>query len=205
MFISRRLVLVLFCALVIPACGGGGSDGAPSFQPITLLSDNFSAGNLNNWTIQSPSASISAFGNPQPSMLLVGASGGPNAIVTSNTSFLTNGALTIAADVKPGDANATFDIIDAPNPPSVTTFASIVGNAVLYSINGSMTTINYTDDGIYHRFKLTLNSGIAIWSRDGIAQHNGAWTPPATVQIELRDLGTGTTGSRFDNVLVTLP
>ncbi len=200
------LVLILLCALVIPACGGGDDDGIviPPLT-VTLLSDDFSSGNLNNWTVQSSSASISSLGNPQPSMLLVGAPSGPNAIVYSNASFLTNGALTIAADVQPGDGNATFDIVDAPNPPSVSTFASVVNNAVLYSINGNSTTVNYTNDGLYHRITLTLNSGIAIWARDGVVQHTAAWIPPATIQIELRDLGSGTTGSRFDNILVTMP
>ncbi len=189
---------------------GGGSDDVPtvSIPPtITLLSDDFSSGSLSNWTIQAPAGQTSVFGNPAPSLLLDGLAGsGSAAVAYSNSSFLATGTLTLALDVNPGDSNATVAIIDFPNPPTINTFASIVDTGVLYSIGGVSKLVNNAAAGGYHRFTFTITSyGIAMWSRDGILQHTGLYSAPTTVQLDLRDLAAGNSGSRFDNVLVTMP
>jgi hypothetical protein len=193
-------------------CGdeGGGSNDVPTLDippAITLLSDDFSSGNLSNWTIQAPAGQTSAFGNPAPSLLLDGLAGsGSAAVAYSNSSFLATGNLTLSLDVDPGNSNATVDIIESPDPPTIHTFASIVGTGVLYSIGGASKLINYPADGRYHRYAFTITSyGIGMWSRDGIVQHSGAYSAPVTVHLDLRDLAAGSTGSRFDNVLVTVP
>lgn len=204
------LQLVIVGACLAAGCGdeeeGNSGGGAAPSGPIVLLSDDFSSGTLNNWVVQAPVAQASAFGNPAPSMLLDGlAGGGPRAIVYSNSSFLTNGSLTVAVDVNPGNSNATVDVVNMPNPPTIDTFASITATAVLYSIGGNSRVLNYPNDGLYHRFTFVMGRGVAIWFRDGSVQHSALYAPPMTVRLDLRDLSAGSTGSRFDNVLVTLP
>lgn len=186
--------------------GGGGDYDLPELTPpiITLFEDSFSSGTLGNWIVEKPSAIASAFGNPAPSLLLVG-SASQYAAVGSSLTFSTILGLYMAVDVNPGGGNAAVTIAENTAAVGLDTYASIVDGSVLYSIGGTTMLRAYPATGGHHRYAFEVSSGMASWSRDGVVQLQVAYSTPARLRVGLQDLGGGTPGSRFDNVRVSLP
>jgi hypothetical protein len=214
----KRMLGVLVCVLVVPACGGDSSSSTvpsiPDFPippgpgPITLVSDDWSSGSPSpNWVIVSGPATVdNAVGAP-PGSMKVGsttASGEVRSYYKFNTAN-SLGGITIQMDAAYLSESPSIKIYDADQlPPSASPVAIAVlfDGAVVYRIGSTIIQQNVVNDGNWHSFTLQIGGGTGTWKRDGVTQ----LTAPVTVGWAMIYISSGLDVSVWiDNVIVTAP
>lgn len=205
----RRVFILLFFVGVIPACGSsGGSSGVPASNPpapLVILSDNWDSGPSANWSVVTPIAVYDAANGNPPGSMKVDGNGAFAEVVTAGT-FNSQFGLTVSLQERSGLSSGLFEIVDNSDPGAVDTYASFDNDDAVFKIKGaSSPTITFANDGAFHTFKFTIVSGNATWSRDGVAQFSKPYTVPR-IYVRLADVSIpSTSGTYFDNFLVTFP
>lgn len=206
---SKRSLLVLLSLVVVPACGGDGGGGGSAPPPVTtLLQDDFSSGNLSNWTVQGGNVSVIPGGNPGPSMAMDGSVTSAGARTNANFSLVSPFTFDFTIDAGHSATvpqNGTISIINNAAPAPISTYVSFTLTAATFAIGGVATTISLTTGGgslTWRRFNFHVDtaSGTASWSLDGVVQLSAPYTV-LSVHLLLGEQGGGLTV--YDNVLVS--
>jgi hypothetical protein len=181
----KRLVWLLLCGLVIPACGGGSdSSSVPSIPdwpippgpgPFTLKSDDWSSGNPSpNWTIiDGPAIPDNTTGAPIGSMK-VGAASDSGEVRSTYKFNVTNslGGITIQVDAAYLAEIPSIKIYDDSQlpPASPVAIVTFFDSAIVYRVGSATFQQNVANDNNWHRYVLQLNGGSGTWKRDGVTQ-----------------------------------
>ncbi len=221
---AERLVLVIICAALHPACGGTNSTGGVT--SATLLSETWTSSPLPGGAGSQWAPTISGFttvsintgvGNPAPSVDFIlqpvgnpspPTAGAASASTVSNSTFhtlsltfKTQMALTVGAN---GSSTAEFKVGDGVSNNAFVTWTATSGSSstalqfTTQAGGGTPVTSSAAGppaDSTFHTFQLAIDAtGKSTWSVDGAAQAPVAGWPSAMVSITLSGTGTSATG-----------
>lgn len=202
---SNRLgaFLLLGSIVVNGSCGGDGGDSGVVQAAETLLRDDFSSGNLNNWVVQAGSVTVDSLsGNPLPSMS-VGAGGSAKANIDVFVSSGATNAYTFSSDARTTTSTTTgaINIIrkDATDP-TPNTFVSFTSTSATFSINGEIQTVTFTGDAMPHTYTFSVEKNLGTWTRETGERFSAAYAPSSLVHLQVKSDADFTL---FDNVTIS--
>jgi hypothetical protein len=215
MLFAVRLALFPALVLIVSACTGGRSVGAP------LLTEGFNSTFPGaNWTVpmttgSGTSTQIVNTGNP----VLTFSTTGPLASSSETTTLASfnNPNLTIAVQEAVSSATpslagiSTISIVDGTNAVVATAAWDNATGAVAFTITGTPAgaTSVLPSDGSFHTFKFSVDStSAARWALDGGAKQVKAAFPTGMMKLRLSasfPAGSAWPSFSFDNISVTSP